>query len=152
MNGIDWFVQKALIKSALPELVIQIYEGGITKVIEFSIKLPNRSSLYDFKIVYYPFFKDGVQLYQPELFCKNRDIIRDIDNHINSEGQVCYFYPGDLSPKSGISCSYAILAAIKWADCYDYWFKNQIGKWACAEMPHGSYVPDIFGIHRPMIS
>ena len=147
----DWFVQKALINAHLPSLDVKFYEIDDLKGIEFSVCLPNQKYKFNFFIIYKPAFNYGVQLYQPELYSINTDIVRHIDNHINSQGQICYFFPGDLTYKSGISCLYAIHAAIKWADCYDYWSKNIIGGWPSTEMPHGSYAPFFFNIKRPML-
>lgn len=147
----DWFVQRMLISLHLPSLKMDFYEVDSLKGIEFSLSLPNQKSKFNFFVLYKPAFKYGVQLNQPELYCTNNDIVRDIDNHISSKGQICYFFPGDLTYKSGISCMYTIQAAIKWADCYDYWSKNKMGGWPCSEMPHGSYAPSYFNIKRPMI-
>ncbi|MFD0765819.1 hypothetical protein ACFQZI_13230 [Mucilaginibacter lutimaris] len=150
LEGIDWFVQKALIERDLPLMKVKYHEAKI-KSIAFSVSLPGQSYIFVFLIVYFAEFRHGVQINQPYLYCRNDDIIRHIDNHINSKGQICYFFPGDLSYKSGLSCLYAIQAAIKWADCYNYWFKNQMGGWPCKEMPHGSYAPAYFNIQRPML-
>jgi len=150
LESLDWFVQKVLIEKDLPLLKIKYIEGGI-KTIEFSITLPGQTYIFEFSIWYSIKFDHGVQVHQPFLFCKNKDVVRHADAHINSKGQICYFYPADLSHKSGISCSYAIKAAIKWADCYDFWIKNPMGGWPCKEMPHGSYAPAYFNIHRPML-
>jgi|GEM_PF-4030410 hypothetical protein len=150
-NDIDWFTQVVLIKKFMPNFNVALGNIKGFKTIEFSVSLPYQQFKFDFMIAYKPKFKYGVQLHQPLLFCKNNDIIRHIDAHINIDGQICYFYPGDLSYKSGISCLYAIQAAIKWADCYNYWIHNKLGGWPCSEMPHGSYAPASFEIHRPLL-
>jgi hypothetical protein len=147
----DWFVQKMLILKHLPSLEIEYHETTEIKWMKFFICLPGQKKRYEFFIKYLPQFKYGIQVFQPELFCCNTDIVRTMDNHISSSGQICYFFPGDLTYKSGISCLYTIQSGIKWADCYDYWTKNQLGGWPSKEMPHGSYAPAYFNIHRPML-
>lgn len=151
LEEIDWFVNYSLIKAHFPDLKVVYGEKAGIKIISFSIFLPASTYAYKFLIYYKPQFVKGVQQIQPLLFCGNPDIIRDTDNHINLSGQICYFFPGDLTFKSGISCLYAMQAAIKWSDCYNYWLKNKIGGWPAAEMPHGSYAPAYFNINRPLL-
>jgi hypothetical protein len=150
---IDWYVQEVLINLYLSKIpfIIEDDKGKNFKILSFDVQPKKNGLIFKMKIYYQPIFKNGVQQMQPLLFCLNDDIRGDIDNHISKTGNICYFYPGDLSHKSAISCLYCMQCAIKWCDCYSFWLDNQEGGWPCKEMPHGSYHPNLFNISRPFI-
>lgn len=147
----DWFVQLELINLYLPKMKIEIYEEGQLKRIDFNVRLSGEKFIFKMRLFYRPVFNKNVQMIQPILFCLNEDIERDIDNHISKSGSICYFFPGDMSHVSGISCLYCIQCAIKWCDCYSFWLKNKSAGWPGKEMPHGSYFASRFDILRPSL-